>query len=248
MQASKNGFFYVLDAKTGTVHFGEQLRHGQLGERLRPEDGTSDRESDARYDVTGKAAHRAARRAGRARLASHVIQPADGARVFLRRRDRHFAVKSDRRDYKPEHMGANTGLRSRVPPKEIKVHLPREARSQLVAWDPVNQREVWRSPVLGTIGGGTLATAGGLVFQGTNKGRFVAYRASDGQELWSMERRPASSRRPPRSRSMASSTSRSPWVTGLRAMARATSRGCWCSNSVARSTFRLLRRRHRRWC
>jgi alcohol dehydrogenase (cytochrome c)/quinohemoprotein ethanol dehydrogenase len=51
----------------------------------------------------------------------------------------------------------------------------------------VNQKEVWRSEVLGTIGSGTLSTAGGLVFQGTNKGRFVAYRATDGKELWSIE-------------------------------------------------------------
>jgi len=63
----------------------------------------------------------------------------------------------------------------------------REARSQLVAWDPVKQQEAWRSPVLGTIGAGTLATAGGLVFQGTTKGRFVAYRATNGEQLWSME-------------------------------------------------------------
>jgi quinohemoprotein ethanol dehydrogenase len=89
--------------------------------------------------------------------------------------------------YKPQHMAANTGLQSPVPDNEITVKLPREARSQLVAWDPVNQREAWRTPVLGTIGSGTLATAGGLVFQGTNTGRFVAYRASDGQELWSMQ-------------------------------------------------------------
>jgi quinohemoprotein ethanol dehydrogenase len=32
--------------------------------------------------------------------------------------------------------------------------------------------------------GGTLATAGNLVFQGTADGRFVAYRASDGEKLW----------------------------------------------------------------
>jgi mono/diheme cytochrome c family protein len=41
--------------------------------------------------------------------------------------------------------------------------------------------------VLGTIGGGTLSTAGGLVFQGTNVGRFVAYDAQGGKELWSIE-------------------------------------------------------------
>src|SRR5581483_883526 len=70
---------------------------------------------------------------------------------------------------------------------ELKSKAPRTAQSQLVAWDPVRQREVWRSPVLGTIGGGTLSTAGGPVFQGTNKGRFVAYDADNGQELWSVD-------------------------------------------------------------
>jgi quinohemoprotein ethanol dehydrogenase len=41
--------------------------------------------------------------------------------------------------------------------------------------------------VVGTIGAGTLATAGGLVFQGTTTGQFVAYRATDGKQLWSMD-------------------------------------------------------------
>jgi quinohemoprotein ethanol dehydrogenase len=45
----------------------------------------------------------------------------------------------------------------------------------------------WHSDVLGSIGSGTLSTAGGLVFQGTHKGRLVAYAASDGRELWSMD-------------------------------------------------------------
>ena len=40
------------------------------------------------------------------------------------------------------------------------------------------------SPAHGTIGDGTLSTAGGLVFQGTNKGQFIAYRADNGLMLW----------------------------------------------------------------
>jgi len=51
----------------------------------------------------------------------------------------------------------------------------------------VNQREAWRTETIGSQGAGTLATAGGLVFQGTSKGRFVAYRATDGKELWAMD-------------------------------------------------------------
>lgn len=53
-----------------------------------------------------------------------------------------------------------------------------------MAWDPVRQREAWRVEHPDPISGGTLATAGGLVFQGRADGRFGAYRATDGQLLW----------------------------------------------------------------
>jgi hypothetical protein len=55
----------------------------------------------------------------------------------------------------------------------------------LLAWDPVAQKEVWRAEGRGPSNGGTLATAGGLVFQGTVDGRFLAMDAATGQELWS---------------------------------------------------------------
>ena len=54
----------------------------------------------------------------------------------------------------------------------------------LIAWDPVAQREVWRVPHITTYNGGVLSTGGNLVFQGTADGRFVAYRATDGEKLW----------------------------------------------------------------
>jgi quinohemoprotein ethanol dehydrogenase len=59
-----------------------------------------------------------------------------------------------------------------------------EASGHLLAWDPVAQREVWRAQHVAAYNGGALATAGNLVFQGTSDGRFVAYRASDGEKLW----------------------------------------------------------------
>lgn len=54
----------------------------------------------------------------------------------------------------------------------------------LLAWDPINQKEVWRANYVSPWNGGTLTTAGGLVFQGTADGRFVAYDARTGQPLW----------------------------------------------------------------
>jgi alcohol dehydrogenase (cytochrome c)/quinohemoprotein ethanol dehydrogenase len=56
---------------------------------------------------------------------------------------------------------------------------------RFIAWDPVNQREVWRVERAGPANGGALATAGGLVFQGTGSGQFTALDAASGAELWS---------------------------------------------------------------
>jgi quinohemoprotein ethanol dehydrogenase len=62
---------------------------------------------------------------------------------------------------------------------------PREVVSgHLLAWDPIAQKEVWRAQYTGPWNGGTLTTAGNLVFQGTAHGTFAAYRATDGEKLW----------------------------------------------------------------
>lgn len=58
--------------------------------------------------------------------------------------------------------------------------------AHLSAWDPVAQREVWRASLKGLWHGGTLATAGNLVFQGTSTGEFSAYQADTGKRLWSV--------------------------------------------------------------
>ncbi|WP_286144536.1 PQQ-dependent dehydrogenase, methanol/ethanol family [Bradyrhizobium sp. NFR13] len=55
---------------------------------------------------------------------------------------------------------------------------------RLIAWDPVKQREAWRTEYIAPWNGGTLTTAGNLVFQGTADGRFIAYNAKTGEKLW----------------------------------------------------------------
>src|SRR5262249_41458877 len=62
---------------------------------------------------------------------------------------------------------------------------PREMVSgHLLAWDPIAQKEIWRAQYMGPWNGGTLTTAGNLVFQGTAHGTFAAYRAAGGAPLW----------------------------------------------------------------
>jgi PQQ-dependent dehydrogenase (methanol/ethanol family) len=57
----------------------------------------------------------------------------------------------------------------------------------LIAWDPVKQQAAWRVVHKGAWNGGTLTTAGGLVFQGTVDGRFVAFDAKSGEQLWEFD-------------------------------------------------------------
>jgi quinohemoprotein ethanol dehydrogenase len=60
-------------------------------------------------------------------------------------------------------------------------------RSGLQAWDPVNQKLVWRADGGGGIGGGTVTTAGNLVFQVVNDGSFRAFSADKGEKLFEVK-------------------------------------------------------------
>ncbi len=57
-------------------------------------------------------------------------------------------------------------------------------RGYLRAWDPKTGKLKWEVEHQDFWNGGVLATAGNLVFQGTGDGRFVAYRADNGERLW----------------------------------------------------------------
>jgi quinohemoprotein ethanol dehydrogenase len=89
--------------------------------------------------------------------------------------------------------GAELGidlLTSFTPPRGANAGASRSGASKayLLAWNPVTQRAAWRA---GARGGGVLATAGDLVFQGRNRdgllGEFVAFRADNGEQLWSYD-------------------------------------------------------------
>ena len=73
----------------------------------------------------------------------------------------------------------------------VRAAIKAASKGVLLAWDPVAQREVWRSDRRGPWNGGTLATAGGLVFQGTGDGQFLALDARTGKTLWSTDNQAA---------------------------------------------------------
>jgi hypothetical protein len=58
-------------------------------------------------------------------------------------------------------------------------------KGRLLAWDPIARKPRWTAEYGSYWNGGTLATAGNLVFQGTAAGDFIAYNAATGEKLWS---------------------------------------------------------------
>ena len=65
--------------------------------------------------------------------------------------------------------------------------LPGAGTSYLQAWDPVRQRSVWRVPTPSFWNGGTMTSAGNLVFQGQIDSKFNAYAADTGRLAWSFD-------------------------------------------------------------
>ena len=86
----------------------------------------------------------------------------------------------------------NLGVDLEVPPIFEMPSLTRKvinklATGYLLAWDPISQAEAWRKERKNGGNGGTLATAGNLVFQGTSSGEMTALRADTGKTLWSYD-------------------------------------------------------------
>jgi len=154
MQASKDGFFYIIDRKTGEVLSAEKF-----------------------VPVT---------------WASHVdlktgrpVEVADA---------RDYKYSSNGKGYiSPSPMGGHNWNPMSYDPKNGLVYIPAIENGQtgiftgktfLRAWDPIQSRVVWDVPMSDWWDRpGVLATAGGLVFQGTGPGHFCAYDAATGKKL-----------------------------------------------------------------
>jgi quinohemoprotein ethanol dehydrogenase len=70
---------------------------------------------------------------------------------------------------------------------KIKKAILDSIKGKLVAWNPVQQKQAWAIDRPGPWNGGVLTTAGNLLFEGTADGHFEAYRADNGQKLWSFD-------------------------------------------------------------
>ncbi|MEO0366690.1 MAG: PQQ-dependent dehydrogenase, methanol/ethanol family [Pseudomonadota bacterium] len=184
MQAPKNGFFYMLDRTDGSLISAEPYVAVTWAKGVDPESGRPIETSNARYG-NGPAVTMPSG------LGGHNWHPMsfspDTGLVYLPSQDLPTAHLEDS-GYEFAEGFWNTGVdfsMLETPDNALqKATLNAIMRGQLVAWDPVAQKEAWRYQHLGPWNGGTLATAGGLVFQGSLIGEFSAFDASNGQRLW----------------------------------------------------------------
>lgn len=165
MQAPKNGFFYVLDRLTGKLISTGKIGKVTWAESIDP--------------VTGRPVE------------------TDNARF-----------KQGPVDIWPGMLGAHSWQTMSYSPKTGLAYIPymqvgvrfggsfqtvradsEDEKGALLAYDPLRQKVVWRVQHETYWNGGTLATAGGLVFQGTGDGFLSAYDAITGNRLWRFDAR-----------------------------------------------------------
>ncbi len=187
MQAAKNGYFYVLDRVTGELLSAKNYVPVNWASGIDPQTGRPRVNPEALYDRTGRVWVGQPGAGG-----GHNWQPMSYSPltrlVYIPAEELPFPYLLDR-DFMPERLATNMGIdqaaTSLPPDPEVRAQALARLKGYLSAWDPVAQREVWRVQYKGPWNGGLLSTAGNLVFQGTAAGQFVAYRASDGKQLWS---------------------------------------------------------------
>jgi len=183
-QAAKNGFFYVLDRVTGEFLSAEPfvkvswaLGMGKDGRPIVNPAAYYDQDPISVYPTGG----------GGHNWSPMSYNPATGL-VYIPSFYMSFPYQAQA-TYRPGSTGyvRPPGETKTIGPMIGPEPPPGGARGGLQAWDPVNQRLKWNLAGGGGIGGGTSTTAGNLVFQVINDGRFRAISADKGEVLYEVQ-------------------------------------------------------------
>lgn len=176
MQAPKNGFFYVLDRETGKLISADAYVPVTWASGVDPATGRPIETPNADYGE-GLALVRPTPFGGH-NWHPMSFSPKTGL-VYIPVHDIQGVYRKDEKfEFRPGEWNTGTDMNA------FSLLTRPFAKGRLIAWDPVARKEAWRIPYATPWNGGTLATAGNLVFQGTADARFVAYSADTGRPLW----------------------------------------------------------------
>jgi PQQ-dependent dehydrogenase (methanol/ethanol family) len=183
MQASKNGFFYLLDRQTGQFISANPFvgkiswAMGIDSKTGRPTESTTAYEGLHPVFVSPgpDGAHN---------WYPMAFNPTNGLVYFPAKEGTAF-LHAPNPGWKSNptkmNVGDDPGYAGPLLAKYAEMSAP---VGKLIAWNPVEKREAWHVTHPGLESGGVLASAGNLVFQGRSDGVFLAYRAYDGKKLW----------------------------------------------------------------
>ena len=176
MQANKNGFFYILDRRTGKLISAKPFVPVSWASGIDEKTGRPIERSDIRYSETGKPIQMMPGPDGAHSWHPMAYNPNTGL-VYIPTQEiaKQFTPIQN---FEAAPIGWNLGV-------DV-AGTPGAKAGYLLAWDPVNQREAWRVRYRGPWNGGALTTAGNIVAEGDAAGNFNVYRADTGEKLWSM--------------------------------------------------------------
>jgi len=176
MQANKNGYFYVLDRKTGQLISANNFTPVTWASGIDLKTGRPIENPGVRYDLTGKSVPQLPGALGSHNWQSMAFNPKTGL-VYIPAHEVGMVYTGlPEKDFKFFPGYWNLGIFPAVMPN---------VKGYLLAWDPASQKEAWRVNYLGPWNGGVLTTAGNLVVQGNATGTLGAYRADTGEKVWS---------------------------------------------------------------
>jgi quinohemoprotein ethanol dehydrogenase len=188
LHAPKNGFFYVIDRQNGALISAKPYTFINWATGVDMKTGRPIESATARYPsvdsppiVPGP-------------LGAHNWQPMSYSPftglTYIPINEVGFNFKSPK-DFEFKNLALNFGIdmvAAGMPQDaKIKKSILDNVKGKLLAWDPVQQKQAWAIDRPGPWNGGTLATAGNLIFEGTAGGRFEAYRADTGEKVWSFD-------------------------------------------------------------
>jgi len=183
VQAPKNGFFYVVDRVTGELISAEPFADDLTwATAVDPESGRPVETPEARYGMTGTPVYLAPGPSGAHNWHTMSWNPGTGLVYIPATNNNYYYAKEPDFDYRPGVWNTGTASKEGDHPPRPELEGP---SNLLLAWHPAENREVWRVVAEGDHGG-TVSTAGNLVFWGTDT-RLAALDARTGEEVWSAE-------------------------------------------------------------
>jgi quinohemoprotein ethanol dehydrogenase len=186
LHAPKNGFFYVIDRANGALISAKPYTFINWASGVDSKTGRPLETRIARYAGPDPAP------VIPGPLGAHSWQPMSYSPLtklaYIPVNDVGFKYKSAEH-FEPKKLAPNYGVdvvAAGMPQDpRIKKAILGTVKGKLVAWDPIQQKPSWTIQRPGPWNGGVLSTAGNLVFEGTADGHFEAYRADNGERVWS---------------------------------------------------------------